>query len=416
MSGDPLKPLRPGDPFPTSAKTWNPLLKLARRSETSPLPSAPPIANSNSQTIVLVKNVGPFDLERFAPFMLQGTSILDSSAPTWGITPSINPDVVNRPVMLGREHLGNQRRHAVTLEPIKVGQYGQAVIAGAVPCKVWTDTESAPTHAEPFFEASQTHRTRMVGAFCGYPILSRERGTGEKWALILLGQKTPARAHFWRQYSLSVPLYGATFTGGLHNIPAPLWSSNFQGRTNAPHIFDKRTDGVYFKNRDPRYFRAFAKFRVAAGTTNQTAVWVNIYMVLNLAGTVEQTSYIQLGQVGHNLAGSGGNPPPAFGFQAEASHGMIFTAYKPSDTSDGSRLCLNGFFQTQTPNVANVGAEIRDAEIWIEEIEDGMNLRTMTTTPPPGSTNINGSAAQSNASITSSGTGSGTVEPAEEPT
>jgi hypothetical protein len=41
--GDPLRNLAPGDAFPTSARTWNPVLDLARKSQNNSVPSAPPI-------------------------------------------------------------------------------------------------------------------------------------------------------------------------------------------------------------------------------------------------------------------------------------------------------------------------------------------------------------------------------------
>lgn len=35
---DPLQPLKPGDPLPTSVRTWNPMLKAARQAQEAPLP------------------------------------------------------------------------------------------------------------------------------------------------------------------------------------------------------------------------------------------------------------------------------------------------------------------------------------------------------------------------------------------
>jgi hypothetical protein len=438
---DPLKPLRPGDPFPTSAKTWNPLLELARKSETSPLPSSPPIANANSQTIVMVKNRGQATLDRYAPIMLSGTSRIDGTVQSWEILPSVNPDVIARPVIRGRDNLGIQRKHGVTLQPIEVDKFGPVVISGAVPCKVWTETDSYPTHAEPAIDGT-TFRQKMVGAFCGYPILAREQGTGDKWALVLMGHRTMARAHFWYPFGVSggnpFPFYSAYFTGQSHNLPAQTFSAGFAGQTNAPHIFEKRADGIYFKNRDIRWFRSWARWRFAGGSSSKSisnnekiavtaTLGFRVWQVIQQNGITYHTSdagpggtQFAFGPVVVNYGGAqiatGGVTTGASFFQGEGSHYLVFAAYVPTaNPTYPTRLTLNGVFKSDEYNDKYLTAQIRDCEIWIEEIEQAEADRILTTTVVGPSTLISGSSNQQTENPDSLGSGSGSVEPAEGP-
>lgn len=178
MHGDPLGQVKSGDPFPTSARTWNALLAAARKArQARPTPTLATVT-PNADYIIVKNNTGQ-TIDRFEIMGVDGTLVdaavnLDyfkNSEPTFnGILPVENGAIC---VMLEKtSHDGNG-----------YPQIGRAIIAGYV--QVLIDVAQETDQFAVFLPGVTT--SLKSDATKGFPILAKAAGTGLQWGIVHLG-------------------------------------------------------------------------------------------------------------------------------------------------------------------------------------------------------------------------------------
>lgn len=135
--------------------------------------------DSIGQMPALVHNDSGSDVGRFAVLSIGDPIILPSTS---------EDGFAERLCFVGdTPATGDEGKYVVTLEPIPDGSIGQAVLAGAVQCVLYVNSES-----DTYAEISDGHADYLATATTGSArILWKASGTGEVWGVVRLGE-TPA--------------------------------------------------------------------------------------------------------------------------------------------------------------------------------------------------------------------------------
>jgi len=176
----------PSDYFHCGAGDWNAFARAANAHLAGEgMVTPPPVPALRNASIVYVENTTASDVGRFGVLGIDGVTI----------TPTDNADEFKaRPCVEGYtpsegDHEG---KFVVTIEPIAAGEFGKAVVAGLAVCQVVvTDTDH---RFATLIDASTAGLTSA--AVGSAQILWAETGTGIKWALVRLGNATPATAFY----------------------------------------------------------------------------------------------------------------------------------------------------------------------------------------------------------------------------
>jgi hypothetical protein len=209
--GDCLKKVKPGDPLAIPAATFNTFVDAAqdflRRQRDV---GRTPVADRPPFETVLLKNASGADRGRF--------DVLGIDAPVF--TPTDSLETFTNGIALAGvtptdSHAGN---FAVLVEPIQAGQIGRACILGACPVKV-NIVSTSDAFAD--VEAGVTDRLKS-GSSGAARILWKESGTGEKWAVVRLGN--PAGGASAIPVKLTASLGGGSYTGKEQVWTGSAWS------------------------------------------------------------------------------------------------------------------------------------------------------------------------------------------------
>jgi hypothetical protein len=209
--GDCLKKVKPGDPLAIPAATFNTFVDAAqdflRRQRDV---GRTPVADRPPFETVLLKNASGADRGRF--------DVLGIDAPVFTPTDSLET-FTNGIALVGvtptDSHAGN---FAVLVEPIQAGQIGRACILGACPVKV-----NVVSASDAFADVEASVTTRLKSGSSGAArILWKESGTGEKWAVVRLGN--PAGGASDIPVKLTASLGGGSYTGKEQVWTGSAWS------------------------------------------------------------------------------------------------------------------------------------------------------------------------------------------------
>lgn len=183
MAGD-LSNVSRGDPMRISASTWNSVLEATRRSKASTFEEGrggPRGGVDGSR--VLVRNLSGADVPRFGVLAIAGVAI----------EPDANlAEFQNHPVLDGVTPFGGLRTFLIAQDPIPEGGIGFGVASGVSVSMVHVDGE-ADAEAYAFATMGSTTQRLTAVESGAAEILWREPGTGEKWAVVRLGN-TPTDA------------------------------------------------------------------------------------------------------------------------------------------------------------------------------------------------------------------------------
>lgn len=194
MSSDPLALVRPGDPLPDQAATYNAMIEAARDhragrgTRTGGRPIDDWFAPAN---LCAVKWTGS-SAATLDPF-----SVLAYGAPAVGGpgAAATRYDFQGRPVFQGSAPAGTDGADQVlvTLGPVTGQTIGRAACAGLVAVQV-DFADASHAHAHP--QAGTTDRLYSNRDGRGLPVVYKEAGTGLVWAVVLLGANArPAGFH-----------------------------------------------------------------------------------------------------------------------------------------------------------------------------------------------------------------------------
>lgn len=165
---DPLAPLSPGDPLPTSSRTWNAILRAAsaHRQPHRPDQSRPPVRSTGYVEALALNNTGS-DLREHKPAAVVGAGgydlLDDGPAAHWLGRPCLTLDTPTGP----GDHI------AVTLEAIPAGRFGRVAVSGW--CAVDVDVTDA---AHRFAAPSATAGTDALVSGGSGPVRIIPTGTG----------------------------------------------------------------------------------------------------------------------------------------------------------------------------------------------------------------------------------------------
>jgi hypothetical protein len=217
--GDSMKKVKSGDPLAIPAATFNTIVDAAqdflRRQRSigrTPTADRPPFET------VLLKNASGADRGRF--------DVLGIDGPVFTPTDSLEA-FTNGIALTGvtptASHAGN---FAVLVEPIQTGQIGRACILGACPVKV-----NVVSASDPFADAEAGVTSRLKSGSSGAArILWKESGTGEKWAVVRLGNPDGGASAI--PVKLTASLGGGSYTGREQVWSGSAWSD----KPGAPDI------------------------------------------------------------------------------------------------------------------------------------------------------------------------------------
>ncbi len=168
--------------IPTTA--WNAMREVAQQFENG-LPSFESTSANRNPFLVTIENATGASIEPFAVL-----EISDAMFPNRTGTDFLN-EAINRGVELkGIKPSGEQEKNiAITLDGGPNGTLVQAVVVGAVPCKVMVETSSAENYKYAVPVANQTGYLKAAESG-NIRILWKESGYGTaKWAYVLLEQR-----------------------------------------------------------------------------------------------------------------------------------------------------------------------------------------------------------------------------------
>ena len=173
---DPLASVRPGDPPPLRADTWNAVLDAARAHQA--VKRGPAGAANEREPLmpacrVYVRNDTSSSLLTFSVLTL-GTPIISAV--------DFPHDVRRDPVFPGTAPAATTDAFAVLVEPASAGDIVRAVVLGVVPVDL-NVTDATHTHASPAAGVTATLASATSGAA---QIIWKESGTGTKRAVVLL--------------------------------------------------------------------------------------------------------------------------------------------------------------------------------------------------------------------------------------
>jgi len=223
-----IQKVQPGQRMQIPAAAYNAFVDAANSTKSALLRGGQDVSNLGAGA-VLVKNATGADLGRFSIVGIDGPVI----SPADNLT-----EFQNRIVLSGVGPYPGQ--FAVLLEPLKAGAIGRACVSGECICKVNV------TDAGHHFAEATTDPTRIESAASGSAaILYKEGGTGEKWAVVRLGNAVAAsgtRLTYTFYADLLDQSSGAMWSGGGRN-PAyagetkPCWNQSYSVSVMAGGIF-----------------------------------------------------------------------------------------------------------------------------------------------------------------------------------
>lgn len=176
---DPLRHVHAGEPLAIDADTWNALVDAARayRAGHAGPPSAAPVhlpLSSALHCLVKYDASSGSVLPPFSVLRIAGT-LTDVDADPHGHQ--------GRPAYLGAVPAAAADQVVVTTEPIRGGKIGRAAVSGLAVCTLDV-SDTGHRFAAPVAGDSTKFAS---SATPGYPVVWQEAGTGEVWAVILLG-------------------------------------------------------------------------------------------------------------------------------------------------------------------------------------------------------------------------------------
>ena len=184
MSGDALRKVRTGEPLRIPAAAYNAFIDAAianRASERNTF--ADPGRGPTQRGIVLVRNDSPDDLPAHHALAITGVLVEpgedDQERTFQGRTP-LTAEVATED--------SPPLSFVVAVKPIRAGEIGRCVLHGVTAARITVQNEADETCE---LKAEETLlATTPLG---GVPILWKEEGTGEVWAVIELGRPSLAR-------------------------------------------------------------------------------------------------------------------------------------------------------------------------------------------------------------------------------
>lgn len=221
--------------IPTTA--WNAMREVAQQFENG-LPSFESTSANRNPFLVTIENATGASIEPFAVL-----EISDAMFPNRTGTDFLN-EAINRGVELkGIKPSGEQEKNiAITLDGGPNGTLVQAVVVGAVPCKVMVETSSAENYKYAVPVANQTGYLKAAESG-NIRILWKESGYGTaKWAYVLLdlsGGENPKITPYLNEHSDEYP-DGAS---RLSSLDTYLYYSsidkiNKKGDNSPPYVYN----------------------------------------------------------------------------------------------------------------------------------------------------------------------------------
>ena len=200
---EPLNKVQRGDPMRIPASTFNTFVDAARHFRAQQHSSGPqPIAHQGerSPVVVYVRNDSGADRDRFDVLGIDGILF----------TPTDNLDTfVNDHPLIGVEPTNDTHagKFVVLAEPVRSNEIGRAYITGVTPVRVDV-TDEDHTSADVANANADYLESRATGSA---QILWKEAGTGEVWALVLLGSSS-TESGFWAE----ITAHGGVGDEGAH--------------------------------------------------------------------------------------------------------------------------------------------------------------------------------------------------------
>jgi len=208
-----IQKVQPGQRMQIPAAAYNAFVDAANSTKAAMLRGGQDAGNLGAGA-VLVRNATGGDLGRFSIVGIDGPVI----SPADNLT-----EFQNRIVLSGVGPYSGQ--FAVLLEPLKAGAIGRACVSGECVCKVNV------TDAGHQFAEATTDPTRLESAASGSAaILYKEGGTGEKWAVVRVGNAVSGARLTYTFYADLIDYGTATMWSGGGQNPAsvgetkPCWT------------------------------------------------------------------------------------------------------------------------------------------------------------------------------------------------
>jgi len=188
MAGDPYKKVRPGDTLTIPAAAYNAMLDAAVANRQGQATGAGPGPGSAvagpTSTTVLIKNNSGVARNQFDILGLDGALFDPATA-----LESFKRQVVLKGVVPTADHTG---KFVVLQEPARVGSIARACLLGATVARVNVTTESMT-----FADVLASDATKLQTTSGGKAnIVWKQTGTGQKWAVILLGSAATSSSFF----------------------------------------------------------------------------------------------------------------------------------------------------------------------------------------------------------------------------
>ncbi len=182
--GDMFRKVRSGSPLRIPAAAYNAFVDAAvdlrRRERTA---NAGPALEPAQRGIVLVRNDSDDEIEPYHALAITGVLVQPDSEDqerTFHSRTPLTAEVATED--------SPSLSFVLALQPIKPGDLGRCVLTGVTPARVFITNETDTT-CELAPEETVLASTPMGGI----PILWKEEGVGEKWAVIEMGQPSPGR-------------------------------------------------------------------------------------------------------------------------------------------------------------------------------------------------------------------------------
>ena len=281
---------RPGEPFQTTAKQWNEIIDAAEYVKARNLPgSSRPAAvqPSKDSGIVRVKNDSGSALAQFA--------IAGVSAPIFNPSDSDKlPEFKRQPAFSVVEPEAEAHRGAfvVTLEPIPDGSVGSAVVAGVVQCLVNVSNEDHRRATVIEGDSAKLESAHSGGA----EIITCQAGTGEKWAVVRLGNGTKLEI-------LSGVYASSLAKAGGGSSPGSASSASFTVKKSAGGATANVGDSVTVTNYDVEFERESGKW----GQVYRDEYTFPQWWPLNIAGEGEDSDSDSSEGSGSDSGGNSGS-------------------------------------------------------------------------------------------------------------
>ncbi len=182
--GDAFRKVRAGQPLRIPAAAYNAFVDAAvdlRRRERNA--NAGPALELAQRGIVLVRNDSDDDIEPYHALAITGVLVEPDSEDQERTFHSRTPLTGE----IATEE-SSSLSFVLALQPIKPGELGRCVLTGVTPARILIADETDTT-----CELATGETVLASTPMGGVPILWKEEGTGEKWAVIEMGQASPGR-------------------------------------------------------------------------------------------------------------------------------------------------------------------------------------------------------------------------------